>query len=238
MIRDYYDLHISPEGETIAKIVEFAEKLELAGICIAIPAEKKEDLDAAAKEIADIDTEIDILIGAKISAENPEILRKKIEKLRDNADLIIIVGGDLAINRAACENPKVDILSHPSSNRKDSGMDHVMMALAAKNKVAIELNFKSVLMSYSKIRVHVLSHKQETVNLAKHAGAMVIVTSGAKSIWDMRAGRELATLAVMCGMDREKAVNAASDVPKSIVERVRTTKDKNSVMPGVKVLKK
>ena len=237
MIRKYYDLHISVQDESVADLIKRAEKLEFAGIGLTINAETKEQIDSLKTEISATNTKLDVLVGVIIRAENPEILRKQIEKFRPHADLIIVEGGDLAINRAACENSKVDILSHPSSNRKDSGMDHVMAKLAHDNKVAIELNFRSVLHSYSKIRVHILSHMQENVVLAKHTEAQIIVTSGAKSIWDMRAGRELSTLAIMCGIDREKAVMSVSDTPMIIADRIRSIKKDSHVMAGVKTIK-
>ena len=238
MIRKYYDLNISIQDESVLDLIRRAEKLEFSGICLVIDAENKEQLESLRKEINITETKIDVFVGANITAENPEIMRRKVDQFRDYADLIIIHGGDLAVNRAACENSKVDILSHPSSNRKDSGMDHVMAKLAHDNNVAIELNFRSVLHSYSKIRVHILSHMQENVMLAKHAGAHIIVTSGSKSIWDMRAGRELSTLAIMCGIDREKAVMSISEIPAIIVNRILNIKKDSHVMPGVKTIKK
>ena len=238
MIRKYYDLHISVQDESVADIINLAEKLEFSGIGLTINAETKEQIDSLKNEINTINTKLDVLVAVSIRAENPEILRKKIEKFREHVDLIIVEGGDIAVNRAACENPKVDILSHPSSNRKDSGMDHVMAKLAHDNRVAIELNLRTFLHSYSKIRVHILSHMQENVVLVKHAGADIIVTSGAKSIWDMRAGRELSTLAIMCGIDREKAVMSVSDTPRIIADRIRSIKKYSHIMAGVKTIKK
>ena len=91
----------------------------------------------------------------------------RIKKLRDRADIIIVSGGNPKINRAAVENPRVDILAHPERGRKDSGLDNVMVKLATENGVAIELNFKFVLHSYKKIRYHLLAHMKNNIKLSK-----------------------------------------------------------------------
>ena len=83
-------------------------------------------------------TTVEILQGVEIKAKNPDELRRMVDRFRDMADIIIVAGGELDINRAACENPKVDILSTPEKQRRDSGIDHVMAKLAAENKVAID----------------------------------------------------------------------------------------------------
>lgn len=236
--RNYYDLHVTTNHSfgttTVEEIIRMAERLGLHTIAIIDAVDTKAELDKIKQEIAAVRTSLQVLLGIELRAESDAELNDKVNKFRDLVDVIAVSGGNLEINKAACENPKVNLLAHPEFKRKDSGLDHVMIKEAAQNGVAIELNFREYLHTTRKLRSHVLAHMRNNVMLAQHLGAPVIVTSAAESVWDMRAGRELATLAYLCGMDREQAVNAVSTVPDQIVARVRQIRTPGYVMPGVK----
>lgn len=238
MLRKYYDLHVATKHSygvnTVEEVVRTAEKLGLDTIVILDAVDSIKDLEEIKKEVKSVESNVNVLVGVDIKAQNQNDLHKKINRFRDVVDLLAVSGGELEINRSAVESPKVDLLIHPELKRKDSGMDYVMMKLASENKVAIELNFREYLHSYRRIRSYVLAHMSHNVMLAQKYRAHVVVTSGAESIWDMRAGRELASLAYMTGLDREKAVWAVSEVPGGMVRRISEIKD-NILKNGVKV---
>ena len=71
--------------------------------------------------------------------------------------------------------------------------------------------------------------------LCQKFNAPIIVTSAAESIWDLRSGRELASLAYICGMTREDAVNTVTVIPEQIVARVKKIKSPEFIAPGVEV---
>src|SRR3989344_3838600 len=67
-------------------------------------------------------------------------------------DLVVVQGGDDALNRVALSCHFVDILLDPHlGNRKDfmhqrnSGLNHVLCALAKEHNVAIGFSFSSIL---------------------------------------------------------------------------------------------
>lgn len=244
------------ESTAVEGIISMAKRLELDTICISSVFETakqiaeaksavskaKSMIESAAGSSANsanntgaINIAINILIGAEISAKSVGEMHAKVDRLRDFADIIIVLGGEAEINRAACENPKVDVLAHPELKRKDSGIDHVMAAQAAKNKVAIELNFRCFLNSRGKERVFILSRMRRNAMLAHKFNAPLIAASGAENVWEMRAGRELATLAYLCGTTVESAISAVSSVPEFLVNRVSEIKGKGFVMPGVRI---
>ncbi|VVB60924.1 Ribonuclease P protein component 3 [uncultured archaeon] len=239
MVR-YFDMHITTSHsfgtDSIPEMVKMAERLELDTICIADAIETPDQFMQIKKEIAALKSTVNILLGVEIIAKNLQDMANKVNRFRELADIIIVSGGDLDINRAACENPKVDILAHPESKRKDSGLDHVMVAAAAKNKVAIELNFRSFLYSTGRQRAYLLSGMQRNAMLCKKFDAPLIVTSAAENIWEMRAGKDLSTLAYLCGMDVENAINTVSSIPEFLARRVKEIKSLGFVMPGVKVV--
>src|SRR3989338_3397879 len=149
MLNEYYDMRIvskhSYGSDTIEDIINRAEKLDLKTICISDSIDSIEKFKEIAKEIKALkektSTKLEILQGVEIKAKNADEMRRMVDRFRDLADIIIVAGGDLEINRAACENSKVNILATPEKQRKDSGFDHVMAKLAAENKIAVELCF-------------------------------------------------------------------------------------------------
>ena len=242
MLRKYYDLHVTTKRsfgtEYAVDMIRMAERLGFAGIAIVDRIETAKELAEARKEVLDAKPKIDVLIGAEITVDRAHKLAAKVNALREAADLIVVSGGDDEINRAACENPRVDILAHPELMRKDGGIDHVIAGFAAKNGVAIELNFRGFLQSYRKIRCHVLTHMRKNAMLAEKYGAPLIVTSAAQNTYEMRAGRDMASLASLAGLATDRAIRTVSEIPEMIAKRAKDEKDPKNVAPGVRIKEK
>ncbi len=219
------------------RIVEMARKLELKAIVIADSFDSKKELESLKEEASKFISDVKVYVGIEIKAETPKELKSKVERFRKLADVILVSGGEVEINRAACENPFVDVLCHPEAGRKDSGIDHIMAKQAAMHNVAIELNFHQFLSAGRKQRSHILAHMRRNVMLAEKYGANIVVTSGAESVWEMRAGRELAALAYVAGMSREQAVRTTSTIPESILARAMERKSPDFVLPGVRIVR-
>lgn len=160
-----------------------------------------------------------ILKGVEIKAKNPEDLKKKINKFRKDMDVILVQGGNLKINRAATEDPRVDILCYPYRSRIDSGINHVLAAKAAENRVAIEINLKYLLINRLNQRHRILSQFQQIVKLHRKFKFPVIITSEANSIYDLRGPSDVIALAACFGMTSEEATEAMSAIPQEIMER-------------------
>lgn len=235
----YYDLHINSNHSigtsSVAEIIRQAERLELHTIAITDQLETKAEFDNLRAEAAAASPKIQVLLGVEIKAENAAEMIEKVNKWRDVTDIIVVAGGNVDVNKAACSDGRVNILAHPERKRKDSGLDYVLAAEAAKNGVAIELNFREYLQTYGKLRSHILAHMRTNAMLATHYKAPLIVNSGAQSRWEMRAGRELAALANICGLDREQAVRAVTLTPQDLVAKIRAAKTPGRIAPGVEV---
>jgi ribonuclease P/MRP protein subunit RPP1 len=159
-----------------------------------------------------------ILKGVEIKAKNPEDLKRKIQKFSNKTDILLVQGGNLKINRAATEDPRVDMLCYPYRSRVDSGINHVLSAEAAKNRVSIEINLKYLLMNRPNKRHKVLSQFRQIIKLHRKFKFPVIITSDANSIYDLRSPRDVVSLAACFGMTSEEAIKAMSTVPQEIME--------------------
>ncbi|MBS3054652.1 MAG: hypothetical protein J4431_03895 [Candidatus Aenigmarchaeota archaeon] len=205
---DYYDLHtyssLTTGENTTDEMIAMARKLGLRGIGVEGLREKPA-------------TEMDMVSCYIIEAKNPQQLMEEARRYRDSYEVLMVSGGDYEVNRAACENAMIDVLCHPGKGRKDSGLDHVCVKAAKENNVAIEINFREILENYRKRRVRILEGIRRNVLLCRKFGAPVVTFSGAATKWGMRAGRELAAVAAMVGMELPDAIASASTVPQQIV---------------------
>ncbi len=248
----FFDFHVNND----LKLVEEAERLGYAGLTLFkedkdhsksgykqkiddgnVLAEKDDTNVLIGKDAGNVLAEkysIRIYKGVLIQARNPEDMRQKVKKSRKNADVIMVPGGDQKMNRAACEDPQVDVLSKPYFNRRDCGINHVMAKKAAQNGVAIELNIKYLTKTSSYLHYKVLSHFREIIKLKRKYNFPVIITSDADSIYDLHTPKDLVALSRCFGMKREEAENTLSQTPMKIIEKSSTRNE--VIVNGVKVV--
>jgi ribonuclease P/MRP protein subunit RPP1 len=192
--------------------------------------EQKKVIEEAEKSVG-----IEIVQGVEIKVESPQELKKIVDKVREKVVIVVVHGGDYQINRAACENPKVDILSHPERERNDCGLDEYCLRKAKENDVLIEINFSEILNVHRKARAHVLQNISENIRLCKEIGAKMVICSDAKSVWELRDPRALASIANILGMDLGKAIDCVTEIPEQLVERNKKILAGEIVVRGVEL---
>ncbi|MGB9928617.1 MAG: ribonuclease P protein component 3 [Methanosarcina sp.] len=162
----------------------------------------------------------DIFKGIELVEENPSKLQGLIGKFRKTVDVLIVHGGSENINRAALENPRVDILNHPAFE-KSSGLNQVLAKTAAENNVAIGLSLRPILHSRGSRRIHLLSDLRVNLDLARKYDVPFILLSDAMSCFDLRAPMEALAVAEVCGLEEAEALGAISTVPEKILAKNR-----------------
>ncbi|MDP3728950.1 MAG: RNase P subunit p30 family protein [bacterium] len=132
-----------------------------------------------------------------------EIL-KKIPKLQSK-ELVIVQGGDDTFNRLALSSKYVDILLDPHlGQRKDfmhqrnSGLNHVLCALAREHSVAIGFSFSSILHSLQ--RAKDLGRVIQNIHLCRKYKIPMVIGSFAKDAWDIRNEKDLQAFFKVLGM--------------------------------------
>jgi ribonuclease P/MRP protein subunit RPP1 len=186
-------------------------------------------------DIKEIKDDFSIFSGVEIYAKNPEDLKKKVQKYREKEDVIIVNGGNLKINRAACEDPRVDILAHPYKNRRDSGINHVLAKKASENEVAIELSINPLIKTRLSLRAKLLSQFRQIIKIQRKFGFPTIISSNAYSLYDLRTPEDIIALACCFGMTKKEAENSLSKNPINIIERNKIRK--NVVVNGARIIK-
>jgi ribonuclease P/MRP protein subunit RPP1 len=236
----FYDLHVqsvlSGGENSIEELAKFAKGLGYSAIAICDYYQNMNTLKELKKKIESIEVDIEVIPGVEIKAKDVKELKETIKKVRDEVLIVIVSGGNYLINRAACEDSRVDILAHPELGRTDSGLDHICARAAAENNVAIEINFREILYSFRKPRSHVFSHISRNIRLCDKFNTPMIICSGAQSIWDMRGARELVSIANILGLDLSKAFAAVTSIPQQIIEDNKKRLEGKKVTEGVEIV--
>lgn len=178
---------------------------------------------------------VDISMGINIAgAKNQNEARKIANKFRSKSNYISCLGGDLKLNRGICENVKMDVLSRPYYKRHDSGMNHVLAKLAAKNNVAIELCFRDILNQHLKYRANAIASFKEILKFHRKYNFPIILTTDTKYIYDVRTTRDIVAVFKAIGFTNEEIYKGFYHYPKEILNFNKQRK--NIIVQGVKVI--
>ncbi|MCF0226791.1 MAG: ribonuclease P [Methanobrevibacter sp.] len=163
--------------------------------------------------------------------KNQNELVKITKKFRDKCNCITITGGDLKINRACCENIKVDVLSRPYLKRFDSGLNHVLAKEAVNNNVAIELSFNDILNSYLSYRSKIIANFKDIYTLYRKFDFPLVLSSRSKSIFDIKSPYDLLYFFKSTGLSEDdffKSQKTSQDILEFNKNR------KNMILKGVR----
>jgi ribonuclease P/MRP protein subunit RPP1 len=223
----FYEYHVHPEVD-LEGMLRTLETLGWSGVCFV--CESLERIEEFKKKLEKAG--IDIAFGYKIKTSNPNNIPKIAKKIRKRVEIILVNGGDLEINRKACETSEVDILTHPEFGRNDSGLDYVMAKFAKENGVSIEFNFRSLLLSYKKSRSDIFSRMLENAKLIRKYKAPFVLSSGAIEPNDLRSPSELISFGKVLGLNPK---NIKINLSGKILEENRKRLGGKWVMPGVEI---
>ncbi len=222
----FYDLsvHAYPEGGSTASRLALAAKgLGYSGICVANHPEFFLE--------ASLITGVEIVQGVEVVAKNANDLRRQVDRFRSRVRGLAVHGGGPGINRAACEDDRVDILLHPPDGTT-SGINHILAKLAADRHVAIGFELLPIICGKGGSRVRTLSNYRTNLALAKKYGAPYVVVSGAMSHYDVRDVRAAVSLCRLFGMSEKDAIKGLSHYPSEILKR----RSPGYIMEGVELV--
>lgn len=229
----FYDfcVHAVPDGENTAEqLAALAMHFGYSGIALANHSDK---LPQSRPVVISSTNEFEVFRGIELVEENPSKLHSLIGKFRKSVDVLIVHGGSENVNRAALENPRVDILNHPAFD-KSSGLNQVLAKAAAENDVAIGLTLRPLLHTRGPRRVRLLSDLRANLDLARKYDVSLVLSSDAMSCFDLRSPIEVLALAEVCGLEEEEALEAITTVPERIISRNRP--GPGHIREGIEVL--
>ncbi|EHR79094.1 ribonuclease P [Thermococcus litoralis DSM 5473] len=157
-------------------------------------------------------------VALLIITEKPSLIRE-IRKRIPNS-LIYVQGGNLRVVRFAIEN-KVDAVIAPEYGRKDSGFDHVLARLAAKNNVAVGFSLAPLLKATPYERANILKFMMKNWRLVEKYKTPRFLTSSAESKWEVRFPRDLMSLGINIGMEIPQAKASLSFYPEMMLKKLK-----------------
>jgi len=206
------------------------------GICVSEYFRDEKHLEELKRKCKDIADRVGLDIFVGFQARNTKEL-SKLTSLRRKYDVLLVRGGNVDLNRKAVETPEVDVLLHPEFGRYDSGFNHIMAKLARENNVAVEVNFREILLSSKNTRSHILHNISENIKLCKKFHTPIIICSGAISHLQMKDPKVLMSMGTLLGLELNEAKKCLSEVPKNIINSVKEKQSKSWIKPGVKVVR-
>ena len=228
----FYDLclHAYPEGSsTVSRLALLARQYGYSGIGVT----NSQDFFSSVKDQYVPSEEFSVVQGVEIHARDGNDLRKMVDRFRSRAIVLTVFGGEEGINRAACEDDRIDILLHPQDS-KTSGINHILARLAADKHIAIGFDLAPIICGKGGSRVRILSNYRTNLALVKKYGTPFVLTSGAMSVYDIRDVRSMIALVRLFGMSEEDAIKGLSYYPSQILRR--NTPGSGYVMEGVEIV--
>jgi len=237
---NYYDFNVHSEfseGESsLEEIAKRAKLMDYKGFCFTSYFKDKKQIEILKEKTSKVSKKIRIEIYIGFEARTIDEL-VKLKKIRRSFDFLLVKGSDLNLNRKAVQTKEVDILTHPELDRKDSGFNHTMAKLAAENNVAIEIDFREILLSSKNTRAYIMHKIQENVKLCKKFKVPIIICSGAITHWQLKDPNVLISMGCLLGLDINEAKKSLSEIPEKMIKMIKERKDGKWIRPGVKIIK-
>lgn len=182
---------------------------------------------------------LDLIVRADINENTPKQLKQALRKLRREVDVIAVFCKNLNVARLAARDRRVDLLSFSIKNWKKNFFDKSEAHLALQGESILEVNLNPIIKAKTHgERIQAIRIYSENIRIAKRYNVPIIVTSGASSIYEMRAPRELAALATLLGLTDFEARESLSNIPLSLIKKNREKLSDLYIMPGVKIIKR
>ncbi len=234
----FHDLHVHSVfsfGESnLEQLAKTFKELGYSSFCYSFYYENLDQIKKIRELIEKIRNKVSIKIYLGLEARNEKEI-EKIKLIRKKIDVFLVSGGNLSVNRKAVETPEVDILTHPENNRNDPGLNDVLLKFAAKNNVAIEINFREILNSSKKNRAKILSNMFHNIRIAKKFKTPIIVSSGALSHFEIKDPLVLTSLINFLGLEIDKAKETLSKIPENILKESKKRISDKWIIPGVEI---
>jgi ribonuclease P/MRP protein subunit RPP1 len=225
----YYEscIHALPEGsDSPSRLALVARRLGYAGIVICSHTGfEKVFRPNAVREVSGIK----VAFGVEVVASNPRSLHSRVANARSRFPFVAVHGGSEEMNKAACENPEVDVLIHPEEGRKVLGI--AAAKSAQMNQVAIGFDLSPLIRLRGSARSRWLQIVQRNITLARKFDLAITLTTCARSHLDLRGPRDLQALAEAAGFESVE-VEEALKFPGRLLE----LNSRRWAGPGVEIL--
>jgi ribonuclease P/MRP protein subunit RPP1 len=225
----YEAVHARPDGDsTAARMALTASEYGFEGIVIRNHGDSPASYDPERlRETYGIDvvTAVEVRTGDRSRASG------FVGSHREDRTIVLVHGGDPAMNRFAVEQPAVDVLAHPMVG--DGEFNHVLARAAVENGVRVELSLRRVLRRSGGRRVRALQDLRKLREILAEYDAPYVVSADPRSHLELRAPRELRALGEAIGLSGDDVAAGLREWG-TLAERNRERHSEAFVEPGVR----
>jgi len=221
----YEAVHAHPDGDaTVSRFARTAARQGYEGIVVRT-RDAEFDAEAVREEYG-----VDVVDGAEVRERDPGSAGGAVGNFRPDVTVLLVRGGDDAINRFAVEADRADVLTRPMADR--GGFNHVLAKAAARHGTYVEFDFGPVLRKRGGDRVRALSNLRKLREIVAHYETPFVVSANATSHLELRAPRELIAVGEAVGFSAA-AVESGLAAWAEIVGRTRKRRSGEFIAPGV-----
>ena len=225
----YEAVHARPDGEsTAARFALTASEYGYDGIVVRNHGDSPASYDP--EKLRDT-YGLDAVTAVEVRADDPSRASGYVGSHREDQTIVLVHGGDPAINRFAVEQPAVDVLAHPMAGEGD--VNHVLAQEASRNGVRLEVSFREVLRAAGGRRVRALQDLQKLREILTDADAPYVVSADPRSHLQLRAPRELKAVGEAVGCGSEWIAEGLAEWGR-LADRNRDRLSEEFVEPGVR----
>jgi ribonuclease P/MRP protein subunit RPP1 len=235
----YAAVHARPEGAaTVSRMALTAAESGYAGIVVRNHGDADaEPVDEPPTDPADgsytpgriaAAYDIDVVPAVEIRTDDRGQAGTLLSRFRDERVVVCVHGGPL--NRWAVEDPRVDVLAHPT--RGEGDLNHVLVKAAARNGVRLEFDLSRVLRRTGGERVQAVRGLRKQREIADHYDAPFVVSADPTSHLQLRSPRDLRAVGEAVGLDPER-VSAGLREWGRLAARNRERLGEDFIAPGV-----
>lgn len=135
----------------------------------------------------------------------------RVKKQQHKTDLILVKAGDASFNRAVLSYRGVHVLRGLNTAPKRA-FDHVSAKNAAEKGIAIDIDLFPIIHQQGSGRQKALLCFRDVLELHRKYGFPLTISTGARSMLDLRSVREITRLCAVFGMESGEVADALETV--------------------------
>lgn len=158
---------------------------------------------------------IGIVGGTLIQAKEIREVQAALRKINPQPVLPMVSAGAYSFNRAVIQGGWVKVIREIYATPRNS-FDHIISRMAADRQVAIDLDLSLLVKERGYMRQKVLQRYADLVSLQERFDFPFTISSGARSILEMKSRRDIVALCGLFGLERDGALSALGNVSRII----------------------
>ncbi len=144
--------------------------------------------------------EVEVRAGLFIRSTGMKDVIAQVKRAKESGTVVSVKAGDAGFNRAAVSLRGMHILRGVHAADKNA-FDHVTAKMAADNRVAVDIDFSTLIAGRGIARQRAIQRYRDVLVLERRFEFPLTISTYARSVLELRAVREISGLGSLLGMD-------------------------------------